>query len=41
MAAEFGPGMDARTAWVIARLARHPEEHVDTMRHLNRGENVG
>jgi hypothetical protein len=26
MAAEFGPGMDAHTAWVMARLARHPDE---------------
>lgn len=27
-AAEFGQGMDARTAWVMARVARHREEHV-------------
>jgi hypothetical protein len=26
LAAEYGPGMDARTAWELARLARHPEE---------------
>ncbi|MER6558678.1 hypothetical protein ABT300_13185 [Streptomyces sp. NPDC001027] len=24
--AEFGPGMDAQTAWMTARLARHPDE---------------
>lgn len=40
LAAEFGPGMDARTAWVMARLARHPEEHMYAMRHLNGGENA-
>ncbi|MEV6480394.1 hypothetical protein [Streptomyces sp. NPDC051576] len=38
LAAEFGPGMDTRTAWVMARLARHPEERLYAMRHLN-GEN--
>ncbi len=27
LAADFGEGMDARTAWVTARLARHPEDH--------------
>lgn len=38
LAAEFGPGMDAPTAWVMARLARHPEEHVYAMRHLDSEE---
>ncbi len=38
LAAEFGPGMDARTAWVMARLARHPKEHVYAMRHLDSDE---
>jgi hypothetical protein len=32
--------MDARTAWVIARLARHPEERVYAMRHLDDEENT-
>jgi hypothetical protein len=41
LAAEFGPGMDARTAWVMARLTRHPEEHIYAMRLLNDEENVG
>ena len=41
LAAEFGPGMDARTAWVMARLARHPEEHVYAMRLLNDEESAG
>ncbi|MYW14783.1 hypothetical protein GT045_04485 [Streptomyces sp. SID486] len=40
LAAEFGPGMDGRTAWVLARLARHPEEHVYAMQHLG-GEESG
>ncbi|MER6305008.1 hypothetical protein [Streptomyces sp. NPDC001657] len=35
LAAEFGPGMDARTAWTMARLARHPDEHVCAMAHLD------
>lgn len=35
LAADFGPGMDARTSWAMARLARHPEEHVYAMRHLS------
>jgi hypothetical protein len=32
--------MDARTAWVMARLARHPEEHVYAMRLLSDEENA-
>ncbi|MFD3413450.1 hypothetical protein [Streptomyces cyaneofuscatus] len=40
LTAEFGPGMDARTAWVMARLAQYPEEHVHAMRHLNGDENA-
>lgn len=35
LAADFGAGMDARTAWVMARLARHPEEHGYAMVHLD------
>ncbi|MFC7933282.1 hypothetical protein [Streptomyces cinereoruber] len=35
LAADFGEGMDARTAWVMARLARHPDEHVYAMAHLD------
>ncbi len=41
LAAESGPGMDARTAWGMARLARHPEEQVYAMRLLNDEENAG
>ncbi|MEU0582101.1 hypothetical protein [Streptomyces sp. NPDC006132] len=41
LAAEFGSGMDARTAWALARLARHPEEHVYAMRLLNGDEDAG
>ncbi|MEV0282344.1 hypothetical protein AB0I22_39115 [Streptomyces sp. NPDC050610] len=35
LAVDFGEGMDARTAWVVARLARHPEEHAYAMVHLD------
>ncbi|MFD5114270.1 hypothetical protein ACFWNG_18470 [Streptomyces sp. NPDC058391] len=35
LAAELGPGMDADTAWTMARLARHPDERVYAMHHLN------
>jgi hypothetical protein len=35
LAAEFGEGMDARTAWAMARLARHPDEHGYAMAHLD------
>lgn len=35
LAADFGVGMDARTAWVMARLARHPDEHGYAMAHLD------
>ncbi|MFH8558940.1 hypothetical protein ACH4FE_35860 [Streptomyces celluloflavus] len=35
LAADFGAGMDARTAWVMARLARHPDEHGYAMAHLD------
>lgn len=34
LAADFGEGMDARTAWVMARLARHPDERGYAMGHL-------
>ncbi|MEU5918752.1 hypothetical protein [Streptomyces sp. NPDC047141] len=27
LAADFGAGMEAGTAWATARLARHPDEH--------------
>lgn len=33
--ADFGTGKDARTAWVMARLARHPDEHGYAMAHLD------
>ncbi|MFJ2736153.1 hypothetical protein [Streptomyces sp. NPDC087317] len=35
LAADFGEGMDARTAWVMARVARHPDERCYAMTHLN------
>ncbi|WP_446039051.1 hypothetical protein [Streptomyces sp. SID1121] len=35
LATDFGEGMDARTAWVMARLARHPDEYGYAMAHLN------
>ncbi|WP_259316646.1 hypothetical protein [Kitasatospora xanthocidica] len=35
LAADFGAGIDARTAWVMARLARHPEEYDYAMTHLD------
>ncbi|MFD9458792.1 hypothetical protein ACFWBC_37655 [Streptomyces sp. NPDC059985] len=35
LSADFGPGMDARTAWVMARLTRHPDAHVPTRLHLD------
>ncbi|WP_283458972.1 hypothetical protein [Streptomyces sp. G-G2] len=40
LAADFGPGMDARTAWVMARLARHPDEHGYAMHHLDPAKNT-
>ncbi|MGW4855899.1 hypothetical protein ACWEPZ_32230 [Streptomyces sp. NPDC004288] len=35
LAADFGAGMDARTAWTLARLHRHPDEHAYAMAHLD------
>ncbi|MGA4846574.1 hypothetical protein ACOBQB_10000 [Streptomyces sp. G5(2025)] len=35
LAADFGEGMDARTAWVMARLARHPGERGYAVGHLD------
>jgi hypothetical protein len=35
LATEFGPGMDASTAWMLARLASHPAEMPYAMRHLS------
>jgi hypothetical protein len=35
LATQFGDGMDARTAWVMARLARHPDERGYAMSHLD------
>ncbi|MFE6912291.1 hypothetical protein [Streptomyces erythrochromogenes] len=32
---DFGAGMDARTAWVMARLARHRDDHGYAMAHLD------
>ncbi|MDX2631110.1 hypothetical protein PV381_31945 [Streptomyces scabiei] len=41
MASDFGPGMDARTAWVMARVQRHPDEIAYAVRHLDDGELPG
>ncbi|MFF0142398.1 hypothetical protein ACFYRN_38915 [Streptomyces sp. NPDC005227] len=27
IAADFGPGIDAKTAWMMARLQRHPDAY--------------
>ncbi|MEU9677857.1 hypothetical protein AB0D92_30650 [Streptomyces parvus] len=27
------PGLDAQTAWVVARLTRHPDEHAYALAH--------
>jgi hypothetical protein len=35
LAADFGEGMDAKTAWVMARLACHPGEMGYAMAHLD------
>ncbi|MFG3180179.1 hypothetical protein ACGFZC_34680 [[Kitasatospora] papulosa] len=35
LAAGFGEGIDARTAWSMARLARHPDEHGYAMAYLD------
>ncbi|KOV74345.1 hypothetical protein ADL00_02435 [Streptomyces sp. AS58] len=35
LAAAYGAGMDARTAWALARTAAHPEEIFFAMTHLN------
>ncbi|MEU9602524.1 hypothetical protein AB0E06_37760 [Streptomyces sp. NPDC048109] len=35
MAADFREGMGARTAWAMARLARHPDERGYAMGHLD------
>ncbi|MFE2943350.1 hypothetical protein ACFXKG_30500 [Streptomyces sp. NPDC059255] len=35
LAASFGPGMDADTAWKLARLARHPDERVHALHRLD------
>ncbi|MET9760041.1 hypothetical protein ABZ016_13445 [Streptomyces sp. NPDC006372] len=35
LAADFGEGMDARTAWVMARVAGRPDEHGYAMAHLD------
>ncbi|MGV9456374.1 hypothetical protein [Streptomyces sp. NPDC003635] len=37
VAADFGEGMDAKTAWAMARLARHPHEHGYVAAHLDDG----
>lgn len=34
LAAAYGPGMDARTAWVLARTTTHPEEIPFALSHL-------
>ncbi|GGQ34999.1 hypothetical protein GCM10010266_67970 [Streptomyces griseomycini] len=35
LAVAYGPGMDARTAWALARTATHPEEIPFAMNHLS------
>lgn len=35
LAATYGPGIDARTAWALARTATHPEERPFAMNHLS------
>ncbi|SEB60388.1 hypothetical protein SAMN05428939_0156 [Streptomyces sp. TLI_105] len=35
LVADFGEGMDAKTAWAMARLARHRDEHGYAMACLN------
>ncbi|MER6441254.1 hypothetical protein ABT275_33455 [Streptomyces sp. NPDC001185] len=35
IAADFGPGMDADTAWTMARLQRHPDEYPYAIKHLD------
>ncbi|MER6144695.1 hypothetical protein ABT174_32425 [Streptomyces sparsogenes] len=35
LAADFGEGTHARTAWVMARLVRHPDERDYAMAHLD------
>ncbi|MEU0271880.1 hypothetical protein [Streptomyces sp. NPDC006307] len=35
LATDFGEGMDAKMAWVMARIARHPDEHGYAMAHLD------
>jgi hypothetical protein len=35
LAADFGEGMDAKTAWAMARVARYPDEHEYAMAHLD------
>ncbi|MCX5345841.1 hypothetical protein [Streptomyces atratus] len=35
LAADFGEGTDARTAWMMARLPRHPDERGYAMGHLD------
>ena len=34
MVAEYGPGMDARTAWALTRVADLPEEIGFALHHL-------
>lgn len=41
LAAAYGPGMDARTAWALARTATHPEEISFAMNHLNQDKEDG
>ncbi|MFJ5851294.1 hypothetical protein [Streptomyces sp. NPDC092903] len=31
--AAAAPGMDAQTAWMVARLTRHPDEHAYALAH--------
>ncbi|MET8038775.1 hypothetical protein [Streptomyces sp. NPDC005345] len=34
IAADFGPGMDAGTAWTMARMQRHPDEYAYVINQL-------
>ncbi|MFD8733675.1 hypothetical protein ACFV06_02030 [Streptomyces sp. NPDC059618] len=35
IAAAFGPGIDARTAWAMARVQWHPDEYPYMNHHLD------
>lgn len=35
LAATYGPGLNPRTAWALARLASHPDEEAFAQHHLS------